>query len=100
VEFRGAHGHLHLVERFTRTAQNKVEVTTTVEDPHTWARPWGYSLPTPQEHPQPIFEYACHEGNYGLRNILSAGRSDDKRGIKSSGRSDAQDGLKDSFGEK
>ena len=52
-------------------------------------------MPWTEDDSQPIFEYACHEGNYGLRNILSAGRSDDKKGIKSSDAVDEQDDLKD-----
>jgi len=48
----------------------------TVDDPHTFARPWTAALNlTPQSE---LFEYACHEGNYGLHNILTAGRADDK----------------------
>ena len=94
TEFRGAHQYLRLIERFTRTAPNRVEVTTTVEDPHTWTRPWTYSLPLTEDDGQPIFEYACHEGNYGLRNILSAGRSDDRKGIRSSNSVEDQADLK------
>jgi len=85
--------NLHLVERFKRTAPNKVELTVTVEDPHTWTRPWTYAIPLTEDDGQPIFEYACHEGNYGLRNILSAGRSDDRKGIKSSNDADSQADL-------
>ena len=98
-DYRGANQHLHLIERFTRNAANKVEVTTTVEDPHTWTRPWTYSIPLTEDDGSPIFEYACHEGNYGLRNILSAGRSDDRKGIKSSNSADAQADLKGEFDE-
>ena len=84
VNYRGANSNLHLVERFRRTAPNKVEYTVTVEDSTTWARPWTFSLPLTEDDGQPIFEYACHEGNYGIRNILAGAREDQKRGIEPS----------------
>ncbi len=79
--FLASDENLHLVERFTRTASNRVEVTTTVEDPTVWTRPWTYTIPLTENDGQPIFEYACHEGNYGLRNILSGARADEKNGV-------------------
>ena len=94
LAFRGSSPKLHTIERFRRTAPNKVEWTATVDDPGTWSRQWTYAIPWLEDDTQPIFEYACHEGNYGLRNILSAGRSDDKKGIKSSNTADAQADLK------
>jgi hypothetical protein len=90
---------LHTTERFRRVAPDKVEVTSTFDDPDTWTRPWTFAIYWTEDDTQPIFEYACHEGNYGLRNILSAGRSDDRRGIKSSDSVDAQDDLKDDLGQ-
>ena len=71
---------LTVIERFTRIAPNKVEWTVTYDDPGTWTRPWTYSMPLTQDATQMIHEYACHEGNYGLANILSAGRSADEGG--------------------
>ena len=97
VNYRGSSSNLHLIERYTRTAVKTVDVTMTVEDSTTWARPWSFSTPLIEDDGQPIFEYACHEGNYGLRNILSAGRTDDKKGIKSSDSVDAQADLADEF---
>ena len=76
--------HLHMIERFTRTAPNRVEWTVTLDDPHTWVRPWTFSIPLKEDDGQPIFEYACAEGNYALRNILSAARADEKKGIEPS----------------
>ena len=84
VNYRGARENLHLSERFTRTAPNKIEYTATVEDSTTWARPWTFSVPLTEDDGQPIFEYACHEGNYGIRNILAGAREDQKRGIEPS----------------
>jgi hypothetical protein len=88
--YRGSSPALHTIERFTKVAPNKLNFSATFDDPHTWARQWTFSLPWTEDDTQAIFEYACHEGNYGLRNILSAGRSDDAKGIKSSNAVDAQ----------
>jgi hypothetical protein len=93
--FRGSSDTLHTIERFTRVGPNKLYFTATFDDPHTWTQPWTFGLPWTEDDTQGIFEYACHEGNYGLRNILSAGRSDDKKGIKSSNNVDAQSDLGD-----
>ncbi len=95
LNFRGASENLHLVERFTRVAPNKVDWRATLDDASTWTRPWTFGVPWTEDDSQPIFEYACHEGNYGLRNILSAGRSDDRKGVKSSDSVDQQNDLRD-----
>jgi hypothetical protein len=74
--FRNANAAtLRIVERFRRAAPDKVQWTVTIDDPETWTRPWSFSLPLTANDREPIFEYACHEGNYGLRNILSAARA-------------------------
>lgn len=84
VSFAGPDGELtpgpraRTIERFTRTAPNKVEWTVTHDDPDTWSSPWTYSYPLTDDNTQPIFEYACHEGNFGMANILSAGRAAEK----------------------
>ena len=65
-----------MVERFKRTAPDNVEWTVTFEDPNTWARPWTFSMPLLQvDQTQQIYEYACHEGNLAMRNILSGARA-------------------------
>ena len=69
---------LRFTERFTRTAPNKVRWSVTVEDPTTWTRPWTFSLPLTMNDAEPIMLYECHEGNYGLRNILSAARAEER----------------------
>jgi hypothetical protein len=66
---------LKLVERFTRTAADKVEWTVTVEDPSTWSRPWTFTMPLTMNDQEAIFEYACHEGNQAIKNILGAARA-------------------------
>ena len=69
---------LRLVERFRRTAANTVEWTVTVEDASTWARPWTFSIPLTKNESEPVLEYACHEGNQAIRNILSAARASER----------------------
>ena len=93
--YRGANVSLHLVERFQRISSKLVNFTVTVDDATTWTRPWSFSFPLTEDDNEPIFEYACHEGNLGLRNILSAGRSDDRKGIKSSDNVDQQADLQE-----
>ena len=76
--YRGSSEHLKLVERFKPIGPNTVEWSVTFEDPHTWARPWTFAMnltKVPDE--QGPFEYACSEGNYGLRNILTAARAEE-----------------------
>jgi len=60
-----------LVEKFTRTDRDTLVYEVTVSDPATWTKPWTFSLPM-RYSKDPMYEFACHEGNYGLYNILSA----------------------------
>jgi hypothetical protein len=80
VAYRGADGgSLRLIERFTPIGPNSTEWSVTLDDPHTWARPWTFAMNlTKKDQSQQPYEYACHEGNYGLRNILSAARAVDR----------------------
>jgi hypothetical protein len=76
---------LHLVERFARLADDILMYEYTVDDPETFTRPFTVRLPMRRltgEHPQ-IFEYACHEGNHGLRDILAGARYQEARGAAS-----------------
>jgi hypothetical protein len=83
TSFRGAGATLHLVERYTRVEPNLLRYEVTVDDPHTYARPWTAVLDlAPQAD---MFEYACHEGNYGLRNILSGARAEERAARESAG---------------
>ena len=66
---------LKLVERFTRTTSDKIEWTVTVDDPTTWSRPWTFAIPLTMNDQEAIFEYACHEGNQAIKNILNASRA-------------------------
>ena len=65
---------LHLVERFTRIDADTIDYRFTVNDPLTYARPWTASTPMSRID-GPLYEYACHEGNYGLENILAGART-------------------------
>jgi hypothetical protein len=75
--FRGASSHLKLTERFTPMGPKAIEWSVTAEDPHTWTRPWTFAMTLTHDESQPVFEYACHEGNHGLRDILSGARADE-----------------------
>ena len=76
--FRGASEHLKMTERFTPIAPAVVEWRVTFDDPHTWARPWTFAMILKQAtHGEKLYEYACHEGNYGLKNILTGARAAD-----------------------
>jgi hypothetical protein len=66
---------MRLTERFRRTSASSVEWTVTVDDPATWTRPWTFSIPLTMNNREPVLEYACHEGNQAIRNILSAART-------------------------
>jgi hypothetical protein len=80
VDYRGYSAKdLRVIERFTRTGPKTVEWSMTFDNPKVWTRDWTYSYPMTQDDTQPIFEYACHEGNFGLANILSAGRTAEKQ---------------------
>jgi hypothetical protein len=71
--FQGSSSALHVIERFTRVGADTIVYRFTVEDPNTWTAPWSAEIPLLATK-GPLFEYACHEGNYGLSNILSGAR--------------------------
>jgi hypothetical protein len=72
-----------LIERFTPTSKTSLEWTVTIDDPGTWTKPWSFSLPLTVNDEEPLYEYACHEGNYAMRNILSGSRLADADAAKS-----------------
>ena len=74
TNFRRASENLRLVERFTRTGSNTLQYEFTVEDSTTWVQPWTVSFPMIRGD-KPIYEFACHEGNHGLENILRIARN-------------------------
>jgi hypothetical protein len=72
---RGATPGLRLIERFTRTGADAIQYQVTFSDPATWTAPWTAALDLKgRPADSGVFEYACHEGNYGMSNMLSASR--------------------------
>jgi hypothetical protein len=67
-------GTLRLVERFTRTAADRIEWAVTVDDPSTWTRAWTFMVPLTANSGERVFEVACHEGNYAVQHMLEAAR--------------------------
>ncbi len=70
---------LELEERFTRTAEDTIQYEITITDPKTWTRPWKVAWPLRLDPTYQMFEYACHEGNYSMRNTLSGSRADERK---------------------
>ena len=77
VLYRGAAENLHLVERFTRVGPGEIDYRVTVEDPTTFTRSWTVAIPFVNTG-EDMFEYACHEGNYGMEGILSGAREEER----------------------
>jgi len=73
----GSTANMHLIERFTRTDANTLLYEFTVDDPTMWTRPWTAVVPMTKSD-DPIYEYACHEGNYAMSGILAGARAADK----------------------
>ena len=69
---------LEVTERLTRTDDDTIIYEMTIDDPKTWTRPWTMQMPLEREDDYGMYEYACHEGNYALRNILSGARADER----------------------
>jgi hypothetical protein len=76
--FRGASENMKVTERFTRTSDDSIIYRFTIEDESTWAKPWTAEMPMKKTQ-GPIFEFACHETNYGIANILAGAREDEKK---------------------
>jgi hypothetical protein len=84
TRFRGSTENLHVVERFTRTDDHTLLYRFTVEDPETWANSWTGEMSWPATDGK-IYEYACHEGNYALKDILKGARERDRQAAESKG---------------
>jgi hypothetical protein len=81
--YRGSSERLRLVERFTPVDDRHVEWSVTFDDPATWARPWTFAMQLTKVRPdEAMFEYACHEGNYAMRNLLSVARAEEAAASK------------------
>ena len=77
ARFSGATGNLHLVERYTRVGPGVLRHEITLRDADTWTRPWTVEL-LHESTTDPIFEYACHEGNYSMPGILGGARLEER----------------------
>jgi hypothetical protein len=78
--YRNGSEKLKIVERFTPVGPDKVQWSVRADDPATWTKSWAFAMILSKDPTQQVFEYACHEGNYGLRNILSAARAEEQKG--------------------
>jgi hypothetical protein len=76
--FRGASRNLHLVERFTRVDAGSLRYEFTIDDPETWTRKWSVAMPMVKSS-ELMFEYACHESNYALEDVLKGARYGEKK---------------------
>jgi hypothetical protein len=81
--FQESSENMRLIERFTRVAEDEIRYQFTVDDPATWARPWSAEVPM-KKTIGPLFEHACHEGNYSLPNILAGARAEERRAAEKS----------------
>ena len=75
--YRGSTRNRHLVERFTRIDTDTLLYEFTISDPATWTAPWTAQIPM-RNNELPLFEYACHEGNYAMPNILGGARREER----------------------
>ncbi len=78
TNFRGSSPNMKLVERFRRIDADTIDYQFTVDDPRSFTRPWTAAIPMTRTE-GPIFEYACHEGNYGMTNLLSGARAEETK---------------------
>jgi feruloyl esterase len=79
--FQGSSSALHVVERFTRVSADRILYQFTVDDSNTWTRPWSAEIPMTATK-GPLYEYACHEGNYGMPDILRGARFAEKEAAR------------------
>lgn len=82
TQFQGSSASLHVVERFTRIDPKTILYRFTVEDPETWDQPWTGEYPWVQTD-ELMYEYACHEGNHAMENVLRGARANEKNGTSS-----------------
>ena len=75
-----------IIERFTLADANTLDYRMTVNDPKNWVAPWTMRMPIPREDDYGFYEYACHEGNYSMTNLLSGSRAEEKRRAEAAAR--------------
>jgi len=66
-----------VTERFSLTGPDTIKYEITIDDPATWTKPWSLMIPL-KRSPEPVYEYACHEGNYGMQGILAGARAEEQ----------------------
>ena len=76
--YNGASDHLRITERFRPVSRDAIEWSATFDDASTWVRPWTFGMRLSRDDSHPLVEYACHEGNEGLRGILAAARAEEQ----------------------
>jgi hypothetical protein len=76
--YNGASDHLRITERFRPVTRDAIEWSATFDDASTWVRPWTFGMRLSRDDSHPLVEYACHEGNEGLRGILAAARAEEQ----------------------
>ena len=74
---------LHVTERFTRTDPETLKYEITIDDPGTWTKPWSLMIPL-RRSSDPLYEYACHEGNYAMAGVLAGARAAERAAAKPS----------------
>ena len=73
---------LRLVERFTRVSPKQIDYSAVIDDPKTWVKPWTLQFPLNRDDHFTVYEYACHEGNYGMLDLLSGARAEEAAAAK------------------
>ena len=81
TRFRQSDENLHVIERFTRVDRDTILYKFTIEDPTAFTKPWTAELPLTAAQ-GPIYEYACHEGNYALKDILAGARAEEQKQVQ------------------
>jgi hypothetical protein len=76
TNLRGSGPNMTVIERFTRVSADTIDYQFTVDDPASFTRSWTAAIPMTRTE-GPLFEYACHEGNYGMTNLLSGARAEE-----------------------
>ena len=76
--FRGSDDQMRLIERFTRVSPDTILYEFTVDDPTAFTKPWTAQIPMTRS-PGPLYEYACHEGNYAMTSVLTGARAEEKK---------------------
>ena len=77
THFRGSDRNLHVVERFTRTGADIIQYRFAIDDPTAFTKPWTGEIAM-RKVSEPIYEYACHEGNYSLTTMLAGARAQER----------------------